>query len=192
MKRVVFVAAILVLILTVPAQAQEGEEFCAIPEGCDLDGDGAAETPAGAPVPAGPGEGQYGPEGEFCAIPEGCDASAPPDPVEDASPSPAPPAASVAPVPEEDASPAGSSPPSEEGAGAGSAGASPGASPDLLPRVNAGTGDGSTVGVAPSAASGHRVANLTVLPETGGVPATVPGLGVALAAGALLVRRLSR
>lgn len=63
---------VMVLVLfTSPALAQQGEEgFCAIPEGCDLDGDGTSEVPAGTPLPADPNEqdvpsgDQYSVEGD--------------------------------------------------------------------------------------------------------------------------------
>lgn len=158
MKRVAFLAAILVFVLAVPALAQDGGEFCAIPEGCDFDGDGVAETPAGESVPT---ESQYGPEEEFCAIPEGCGASASPDPVEGSSASPSPPATSAAP---------------EEGEGSASA---------SIPAEGGAAG-------ASSAGGGQPRAGLTVLPETGGAPVTIPGLGAVLVACGILARRIFR
>ena len=66
MKRIALLVTVLTFVLSaVPAFAQSGEGFCALPEGCDLDGDGTPETPAGTPVPS---EGQYD-DGEICLLP---------------------------------------------------------------------------------------------------------------------------
>lgn len=196
MKRVAFLAAVLVLTLAaVPALAQDGGEFCAIPEGCDLDGDGVAETPAGAPVPAGPDGGQYGPEEEFCAIPEGCETSAPPDPAQEAPASPEPVPGDAAPPANEGPgsappAPGGgeeatSVPPAPEESGAGNAAAGGSASASASPA------DGGRVeGAEDVSAEGRSpVAGVTVLPETGGVLPAAPVLGLALFAGGLLARR---
>lgn len=50
--------ALLSLALSAPAAFAQGLDtpFCGIPEGCDLDGDGVVETPAGTIAPS---EGQY-------------------------------------------------------------------------------------------------------------------------------------
>lgn len=182
MKRVAFLVVILAFVLTVPALAQDGGEFCAIPEGCDFDGDGVAETPAGAPAPA---EDQYGPEEEFCAIPEGCEASASPDPADEGSASPNPPATSR-PTPEEGASSAEASPPAGGDTNAGSVGAT------STPGESAGGEASGGASASSAGGDGHPEAGLTVLPETGGAPAATLGLGVALVASGVLVRRVFR
>lgn len=75
MKKIALLVTVLTFALAAtPVFAQSGGGFCALPEGCGLDGDGIPETPSGTPVPS---EGQY--DGEICFLPEGCEP--PEDPI---------------------------------------------------------------------------------------------------------------
>ena len=175
-------AVVLALVAAGPVLAQNGE-FCAIPEGCDLDGDGVVDVPSGAPVPT---EDQYGAEEEFCAIPEGCEASAPPDP-DDGSAPPDPVEVPASPVPGDASAPADGGSASVPAGSIADAGA-PAA--ETTESTKAGAGPATSASPAP-AASPHAD-NLEVLPETGGPSVPVLALGALLAAGGLTTCVLRR
>lgn len=209
MKRMALLAAVLAFVLaTAPALAQQGGgEFCALPEGCDLDGDGVAETPSGTPVPpSSPTDEQYGDDEEFCAIPEGC-GSVPPATTASATASATAPATgpsaspeSVTPEPEAGPSsaPGGvSSPPSESPAGSVASGADrtegAEAAEDEAQDIADSEPSGSTGATEGADGAGTPAATgLTVLPETGGASPAAVACGVSLVYGGLLARRIAR
>ncbi|MDX5892916.1 LPXTG cell wall anchor domain-containing protein [Rubrobacter radiotolerans] len=158
-------AALSLALASTAAFAQDLDTpYCAIPEGCDLDGDGVAETPAGAIAPSGD---QYSNNPPPAEAPQT-------EPVEQAGSGASEPSTTVSEVyPQFDESHEGGNDP------VGSSALAPGGevSTDVSPQPGS---------VAQAAAPSG------LLPDTGGSSATLVASGALLLAGGLLVRKALR